>query len=112
MDKALRTVRPLLGVLVMVLSLASQQAIADIDATRQKELKYLLTQDCGSCHGLTLKGGLGPALLPQALKGKSREFLIMTILKGRPGTAMPPWEAMLSQDEAAWLADQLLQDWN
>ena len=25
-------------------------------------LKRLVHQDCGSCHGLTLKGGLGPDL--------------------------------------------------
>jgi hypothetical protein len=31
---------------------------------RQKELIHLVRQDCGSCHGMTLQGGLGPALLP------------------------------------------------
>ncbi len=97
-------------ILLMVLAtlLAAPLAAAEISNTRQKELRYLLTQDCGSCHGLTLKGGLGPPLLPQALTGKSREFMMITILKGRPGTAMPPWEPLLSKDEAAWLADQLL----
>ena len=75
---------------------------------RQAELRYLLQQDCGSCHGLTLKGGLGPALTPPALAGKPPEFLQYTILYGRPGTAMPPWRGILSDDESRWLAERLL----
>jgi cytochrome c55X len=75
---------------------------------RQAELRHLLTQDCGSCHGLTLKGGLGPALTPPALAGKPPEFLQLTILHGRPGTAMPPWRGLLSEDDSRWLADRLL----
>lgn len=78
-----------------------------IEAERQAELKYLLEQDCGSCHGMTRKGGLGPALLPQSLEGKPDELLIATILDGRPGTAMPPWRGQLTEPEAAWLVEQL-----
>lgn len=88
---------------------ASQLAIADISTTRQTELMYLLKQDCGSCHGMTLKGGLGPALLPKTLNGKPRELLVTTILEGRTGTAMPPWKAMLTHDEAEWISVQLQQ---
>jgi len=93
----------------LVLASASQLAIADISATRQTELMYLLKQDCGSCHGMTLKGGLGPALLPETLNGKPTELLVTTILEGRTGTAMPPWKAMLTQDEAEWISVQLQQ---
>jgi len=75
---------------------------------RQAELRYLLEQDCGSCHGLTLKGGLGPALTPAALAGKPPEFLQYTILYGRLGTAMPPWRGILNEDESRWLAERLL----
>ena len=75
---------------------------------RQAELRYLLLQDCGSCHGLTLKGGLGPALTREALVGKPAAFLSWTILNGRPGTAMPPWRAHLSDAEGDWLANLLL----
>jgi cytochrome c55X len=88
---------------------ASHLAIADISTQRQTELMYLLKQDCGSCHGMTLKGGLGPALLPETLNGKPRELLVTTILEGRTGTAMPPWKAMLTQDEAEWITVQLQQ---
>ena len=88
---------------------ASHLAMADISTERQTELMYLLKQDCGSCHGMTLKGGLGPSLLPESLNGKPKELLVTTILEGRTGTAMPPWKAMLTQDEAEWITVQLLQ---
>jgi cytochrome c55X len=74
---------------------------------RQNTLRNMLNQDCGACHGLTLKGGLGPALLPEALAGKPDEFLISTILNGREGTAMPPWQPFMNRDEAAWLVGVL-----
>jgi len=81
----------------------------DISASRQSELSNLLIQDCGSCHGLKMKGGLGPPLLPGTLSGKSAAYLGAVILNGRPGTAMPPWRALLSPAEAQWMANKLLQ---
>jgi len=70
---------------------------------RQAELLYRLRQDCGSCHGYTLKGGLGPSLLPAALKGKDDDTLVHVILYGMPGRPMPPWKFEVSRDEAFWL---------
>jgi cytochrome c55X len=97
--------------LVSVLSLLGLGGAiaAPLSATRQEELHDLLIQDCGSCHGLTMRGGLGPALLPQNLRGRPREALIDTVMYGRPNTAMPPWNTMLKRDEAAWMIDQLRQ---
>lgn len=83
---------------------------AELDEARKAELTSMLHQDCGSCHGLTLRGGLGPALLPETLQGKPREFLIATILDGRPGTAMPPWRPLLQPEEVAWLVDLILAE--
>jgi cytochrome c55X len=80
---------------------------SNITSQRQDELHSLLVQDCGSCHGMTLKGGLGPALTVDALKDKSRQMIELTILHGRPGTPMPPWENILSADEVKWLVDVL-----
>jgi cytochrome c55X len=79
------------------------------DPAHQKRLMNLLVQDCGSCHGLRMTGGLGPALLPQALEGKPRENLIALIMMGMPGTAMPPWKPLLSEAEAEWLLDRLIE---
>ncbi len=74
---------------------------------RQNELLYLLEQDCGSCHGLRLKGGLGPPLLPADIAGTSDDVLIDAILLGRPGTPMPPWDIEISAPEVAWLVGRL-----
>jgi cytochrome c55X len=74
---------------------------------RQAELTHLVRQDCGSCHGMTLKGGLGPALTRDALRGKPAESLVVTVLYGRPGTAMPPWRTFVSEAEAAWIVQRL-----
>ena len=77
---------------------------------REQNLRNLLTQDCGSCHGLSLQGGLGPALLRQNLAGHTPESLSAIILHGRAGTAMPPWKALLTPNEARWIARQLLEE--
>ncbi len=74
---------------------------------RQAELLHRLRHDCGSCHGMTLKGGLGPSLLPEALAGKDSLGLVDIVLRGVPGTPMPPWAVELSAAEATWLVEQL-----
>lgn len=74
---------------------------------RQTQLLHLLRHDCGSCHGLTMRGGLGPALSPQALAGKDDRVLTEIVLEGVPGTPMPPWRFELSRDEAAWMIARL-----
>lgn len=86
---------------------ATGGARADPSAARQKALLYQLRQDCGSCHGMTLKGGLGPPLLPTAIAGQSEDALADVVLKGVPGTPMPPWAFEISQDEARWLVRRL-----
>lgn len=70
-------------------------------------LERLVRQDCGSCHGMTLKGGLGPDLLPERLAETPADALASVILDGRPGTPMPPWRGLLSEADALWIADYL-----
>lgn len=84
-------------------------APAPPDPQRQAEIVGMVRQDCGSCHGSTLKGGLGPALLPDALRGKDAQALKFTILYGRPGTPMPPWKDFVSDAEAGWIVQMLLK---
>ena len=81
---------------------------ADPDPARQRELLVLLKQDCGSCHGMRLTGGLGPALTPEALRTKPAESLAATIYFGRTGTAMPPWRRFVSEAEAQWLVARIM----
>lgn len=96
--------------LVLSLLLALPLIAAEpIPADRQQELRNLLVQDCGSCHGLRMRGGLGPALLREQLQGKSADYLSLVILEGRPGSAMPGWRPLLTEAEARWMAELLLQ---
>ena len=102
----LRYLMPLL--LMSSALLASAQPAQEPNAARAATLVRMVRQDCGSCHGMQLTGGLGPALTPQALAEMPRESLAATIYHGRPGTPMPPWKAMLSEIEADWIAQRLL----
>jgi cytochrome c55X len=74
-----------------------------------RELVRLVRQDCGSCHGMTLQGGLGTPLTREAMRDRPVESMAATILYGRPGTAMPPWKSLLSEAQANWIAEQLVQ---
>jgi len=86
----------------------SGNVMADVPSLeRQQGLKEVLKNDCGACHGLTLKGGLGSALTSEALADKNTELLVNTILQGRKGTAMPAWEKIISKQEALWLIKYL-----
>ena len=80
---------------------------SSLDPARLQKLENTVQHDCGACHGLTLKGGLGPPLTQTALSGKNTEALVQTILHGRPGTAMPPWKFILSRPEADWIVVNL-----
>lgn len=76
-------------------------------APQAERLAEFVRQDCGSCHGLTLKGGLGSALTADRLAGYDAATLKDIILFGIEGTAMPAWQGMLSEAEAAWIAEAL-----
>lgn len=95
-----------LGPVALLLATALASA-AEPAALRQQQLVRLVRQDCGSCHGLQLTGGLGPALTATALREWPTESLVATILHGRPGTPMPPWKSFLTEDEATWIARKL-----
>jgi cytochrome c55X len=98
--------RSMMAVLALTVLCADATA-ADPSPARQQVLLHLLFQDCGSCHGLRLTGGLGPPLTPGALAGKPAEMLRQVILDGRAGTPMPPWRPFMSESEAAWLVTEL-----
>ena len=91
----------------LLLLAVATAGVADIDTPRQGELLYLLRQDCGSCHGLTLKGGLGRPLVPETLQDTDSQAIADVILDGVSGTPMPPWRGLLSESEALWIADRL-----
>lgn len=89
--------------------LLAAEVAPEPDPLRTRELIHIVRQDCGSCHGLTLAGGLGPALTAAALADKPAEGLVATIVSGRPGTPMPPFLGIVSEAEAVWIVDQLMR---
>ena len=91
--------------LAAILALAAAPALADPDP---QALERLVRQDCGACHGMTLGGGLGPDIRPGSIGHYERDTLKQVILDGIPGTPMPPWRPLLTEAEAAWIADYLL----
>jgi len=95
--------------LVAAFASAAEAKPAAPEEQRARELIHIVRQDCGSCHGLTLAGGLGPALTPDALADKPFEGLVATVVSGRPGTPMPPFLGIVSEPEAEWIVDQLMR---
>lgn len=99
------------AVVVMAALLLAGSARADPAApptpARQHELVRIVRQDCGSCHGMRLTGGMGPALTREALAGRSVAELQGVIAHGRPGTPMPGWQSMLDARDVRWIAVQL-----
>ncbi len=95
------------GLTALLLS-ASSALAGDLPPARAAELERLVRQDCGSCHGMTLKGGLGSDLTAGTLADAAPASLARIILDGVPGTAMPPWRPLLTEGEALWIADYLL----
>lgn len=96
--------------MALALSVIASPLLAEVMPDRAGELEHIVLQDCGSCHGLTMKGGLGRALTAEALSHADAEGLAGIILDGIPGTAMPPWRGLVTEEEAIWIADYLLRD--
>jgi cytochrome c55X len=82
-------------------------ALAAETPDRRGQLITLVRQDCGSCHGMTLQGGLGSPLVPEAIAHFEVEGLAQVILEGIPGKPMPPWRGLLSEADARWIAARL-----
>lgn len=95
--------------LAVALVAAATPVMAGEIAPDAGKLANLVRQDCGSCHGLTLRGGLGKPLTSENLNAWNREQLVSIILDGVPGTPMPPWRTLLSESDARWIADRLQQ---
>lgn len=95
--------RPDLTMLALAATLAAIPALAGEGSS----LERMVIQDCGSCHGLTMNGGLGRPLTPHALQHFDEAAIANIILDGIPGTAMPKWRPLLNEDQAMWMAHYL-----
>ena len=73
------------------------------------EGKALFRSNCAFCHGLTGRGGRGPALVGrQLLHGSAPAEIRAVILEGVPGSTMPAFEHM-EKDELDRLVEFVLQ---
>lgn len=63
--------------------------------------------NCAACHGQNREGVIAPALTPAAMT-QSADIYHEAIKNGRPGTAMPPWGGMFSDDDIDVLVDFLM----
>jgi cytochrome c55X len=99
--------RPLACIAAIVVS-AGPTLAETLPPERRAELERLVLHDCGSCHGMSLKGGLGSDLTPETLTGRDAHEIARIVLDGVPGTAMPPWRPLLTEAEAAWIAEYLI----
>jgi len=96
------------AVIALAASLASASAYAnDYSKLSGDALRDFVRQDCGACHGLTLKGGLGRPLTADNLADLDVATISNIVLHGIPGTAMPPWAGLLTAEQADWIARQL-----
>jgi mono/diheme cytochrome c family protein len=72
--------------------------------------RKLFRSRCSVCHGEDGEGTIGPSLNNQSvLTVVSNEFLHDTIVDGRPGTAMPAWRQLSTDDVVDLLA--LFRSW-
>lgn len=93
----------------LVLATGADAADPGLSGADAAWLEHLVIQDCGSCHGLSFKGGLGSPLTREALTHHDDpETLAHIILDGIPDTAMPPWRALLTEEQALWIARYLM----
>jgi mono/diheme cytochrome c family protein len=79
--------------------------------------QQVYTQNCTTCHGTALEGGIGAVLNPIAkLPGVSNpldpNYLITTITNGISGTAMPAWGGKLSDQQIKDVASFIIQQNN
>jgi cytochrome c55X len=87
--------------------ISSSAQAGEFDFKTHSEMSDFVRQDCGACHGLSLKGGLGRPLLKENLDHFDLETLEEIILDGIPDTAMPPWRGLLDEAQAKQIAKAL-----
>ena len=87
-----------------IATLISSHSFGGAVAGRQEELIYRLRQDCGSCHGMTLKGGLGPRSCRRS--GRQGRRGADHAMHGASGTRCRPGLSR-SARQAGWLVGQL-----
>ncbi|MBI4585933.1 MAG: c-type cytochrome [Planctomycetes bacterium] len=95
----IRSWQPARGDLEGALRLCSGEETAAVSGAIGK---ILFEANCVMCHGPQGEGDLGPSLNTQEfLTAVPDEYLLATLLQGRPGTAMPSWRHLANEDLAS-----------
>jgi mono/diheme cytochrome c family protein len=108
-ERGLEFIRPAIAVLSIALgpamAFADQEPMRTYDTSAERialgQQTYAL---CVGCHGTAGEGrvGIGPSLVSASfLAAASDDFLARTITKGRTGTTMIPWAAVLKDEQVA-----------
>ena len=67
---------------------------------RAGKVNEIYAENCASCHGEQMEGGLAPSMLDDAwLRGGDDESLARSIREGLPENGMPPWAGLLSEED-------------
>ena len=74
------------------------------DALNSSDVVLVCVSNAAACEEIISAEGFA-----EKLQDKNAEYLSAVILHGKSGSAMPPWKALLSPEEARWIADRLLQ---
>ncbi|MCP4296846.1 MAG: cytochrome c [Proteobacteria bacterium] len=91
-------------IFLLVSLLSGGSLLSDVNKSFEKRALGILRDDCANCHGLYRMGGLGPPLTPERMKKLPVETIKILIREGVPGKFMPPWKAVLTEKEIAFLA--------
>jgi nitrite reductase (NO-forming)/hydroxylamine reductase len=75
--------------------------------TSHMNVEKMFEKECQGCHGPNHEGGVGADLRPTQIAKKNAYTLSETILNGRPGTAMPPFESKMNKADAQKMVDYL-----
>ncbi len=98
-------------VAMMVVSMASGVWAVNFEESVENG-KALYAKNCASCHGAEGEGGAAPELNSKAkLDSLGLENVKHSIEAGVEGTAMPPWEGVLTHDEIDDITHFIFAEW-
>lgn len=74
--------------------------------------KSIYAKNCAACHGANGEGGVGPALNQKSkLDSIGMENIRKTVEDGKPGTAMPPWKGVLTEQQIEDVVHFVFAEW-
>lgn len=95
------------GILAGCSSNNSSDNTTSNDSASESEIPVVYKQNCLSCHGSELQGGIGPNL--QKVGSRMSEEDLAQILRNGKGS-MPAFDSKLNEEEitslASWLSEQ------